>query len=181
VIGRRGRRLAIPERDGSLGLWGEPHPANRLADEVRQAAAGPLGQGVQRLEFLVPEVDLSLHHRAMAGVQLTPFNRGSVNRPHYVFSDFQNLCYPPFMGSDTLLVSDRGQVTLPKRLRDRLALKAGSALVVEERDGALVLRPAAVTPLRMYTDEEIQGWLRDDRVAPGERQRILKKARSRRK
>ncbi len=80
------------------------------------------------------------------------------------------------MSSDTLVVSDRGQVTLPKRLRERLAIKAGSALIAEERDGALVLRPAAVTPLRVYSDAEIKEWLRADRVTPAERRRVLKKA-----
>lgn len=83
------------------------------------------------------------------------------------------------MRPETLVVSDRGQVTLPKRLRDRLAITPGSALIAEERDGALVLRPAAVTPLRVYSDEEIRDWLREDRVTPGERRRVLKKARSR--
>ena len=83
------------------------------------------------------------------------------------------------MSADTLVVSDRGQVTLPKRLRERLAIKAGSALIAEERDGALVLRPAAVTPLRVYSGEEIQDWLREDRVTPAERRRVLKKARAR--
>jgi len=83
------------------------------------------------------------------------------------------------MSRETLVVSDRGQVTLPKRLRDRLAITPGSALIAEERDGALVLRPAAVTPLRVYSDEEIGDWLREDRVTPAERRRLLKKARSR--
>jgi len=83
------------------------------------------------------------------------------------------------MRPDTLIVSDRGQVTLPKRLRDRLAITPGSALIAEERDGALVLRPAAVTPLRVYSDEEIKDWLREDRVPPAERRRLLKKARGR--
>jgi antitoxin PrlF len=78
-----------------------------------------------------------------------------------------------------LVVSERGQVTLPKRLRDRLAITAGSALIAEERDGALVLRPAAVTPLRVYSDEEIRDWLREDRVSPAQRRRVLKKARGR--
>jgi len=83
------------------------------------------------------------------------------------------------MSPDMLVVSERGQVTLPKRLRDRLAITAGSALIAEERDGALVLRPAAVTPLRVYSDEEIRDWLREDRVSPAQRRRVLKKARGR--
>lgn len=80
------------------------------------------------------------------------------------------------MSSDTLVVSDRGQVTLPKRLRERLAIKPGSALIAEERDGALVLRLAAVTALRVYSDAEVKEWLRADRVTPAERRRVLKKA-----
>ena len=35
----------------------------------------------------------------------------------------------------TLIVSDRGQVTLPKRLRDRLGIAPGSALIAEEAPG----------------------------------------------
>jgi len=34
-------------------------------------------------------------------------------------------------------VSARGQVTLPNRLRDRLAISSGSALMADESDGAL--------------------------------------------
>ena len=83
------------------------------------------------------------------------------------------------MSPDTLVVSDRGQVTLPKRLRERLAVRAGSSLIADERDGALVLRPAAVTPLRVYADAEIHDWLREDRVTPAERRHVLKKARAR--
>jgi AbrB family looped-hinge helix DNA binding protein len=80
------------------------------------------------------------------------------------------------MSRDTLVVSERGQVTLPKRLRDRLAIRPGSALIAEERDGALVLRPAAVTPLRIYSDEDIQDWLRADRVSAAERRRVRRRA-----
>lgn len=81
------------------------------------------------------------------------------------------------MKPDTLLVSERGQITLPKRLRDRLAITTGSALIIEEKDGGLVLRPAAVTRLRMYSDAEVQGWLREDRVTAVERRRILQRTR----
>ena len=83
------------------------------------------------------------------------------------------------MSRDTLIVSERGQITLPKSLRDRLAIKPGTALIAEEVEGKLVLRPAAVTPVRIYTDEEIRGWLDDDRVTPAQRKKILKKARRR--
>lgn len=78
--------------------------------------------------------------------------------------------------SQTLIVSERGQITLPKEMRDRLGIKAGTALVVEEGDGKLTLRPAAVTPVEIYSNEEIGGWIVQDRISDRERKRILKKA-----
>jgi AbrB family looped-hinge helix DNA binding protein len=38
------------------------------------------------------------------------------------------------------VVSEKGQVTIPKRLRDRLGLRAGAVLDFEEADGRLVAR-----------------------------------------
>jgi AbrB family looped-hinge helix DNA binding protein len=73
-----------------------------------------------------------------------------------------------------IVVSARGQITLPASMRRRLGIKAGGVLVVEDREGELVLRPAAVVELDTYTDEEIGRWEREDRLAPGERSRILK-------
>jgi antitoxin PrlF len=37
-------------------------------------------------------------------------------------------------------VSEKGQVTIPKRLRERLGLRAGTVLDFEEADGRLVAR-----------------------------------------
>jgi AbrB family looped-hinge helix DNA binding protein len=74
-----------------------------------------------------------------------------------------------------IVVSGRGQITLPASMRKRLGIKAGGILVVEDRNGELVLRPAAVVELDTFTDEEIGRWDREDRIAPGERARILKK------
>lgn len=38
------------------------------------------------------------------------------------------------------VVSEKGQVTIPKRLRDRLGIRAGQVLAFEEEDGRLVAR-----------------------------------------
>jgi AbrB family looped-hinge helix DNA binding protein len=76
---------------------------------------------------------------------------------------------------ENIVVSGRGQITLPASMRKRLGIKAGGVLVVEDRKGELVLRPAAVVELDPYTDEEIARWKREDRLAPGERSRIVKK------
>ena len=81
------------------------------------------------------------------------------------------------MPKQTLIVSERGQITLPKSLRDRLSIQPGTALIAEEKEGHLVLRRAVVTPVHIYSDEEIQSWLADDRITAAGRKRILKKAR----
>lgn len=74
-----------------------------------------------------------------------------------------------------VVVSGRGQITLPSSMRKRLGIKAGGVLVVEDRKGELVLRPAAVVELETYTDKEIARWEREDRLASGERTKILMK------
>ena len=42
---------------------------------------------------------------------------------------------------------ERADLTLPASMRKRLGIKAGGVLVVEDRKGELVLRPAAVVEL----------------------------------
>ena len=69
----------------------------------------------------------------------------------------------------TLVVSPRGQITLPKPLRARLRLAAGSVLLLREEAGKIVLDPAAVTPVSLYGDEEIERLVAADRVGPRER------------
>jgi hypothetical protein len=46
---------------------------------------------------------------------------------------------------------------------------------VEERDGALILRPAAVVELTIYGDEEIARWNAEDALDDAERRRIRRK------
>jgi len=41
------------------------------------------------------------------------------------------------------VVSEKGQVTIPKRLRDRLGIRPGAVLDFEEEAGTLVARKAA--------------------------------------
>ncbi|MBI4637250.1 MAG: AbrB/MazE/SpoVT family DNA-binding domain-containing protein [Candidatus Rokubacteria bacterium] len=69
----------------------------------------------------------------------------------------------------TLIVSPRGQITLPKRVRARLRLAPGSVLLLREEAGRIVLDPAAVTPVALYGDEEIERLVTADRVASRER------------
>jgi antitoxin PrlF len=74
---------------------------------------------------------------------------------------------------ETLIVSGRGQITLPAGMRKHLGIAPGSALIVEERDGELMLKPAAVLSIDTYSDVQITDWDREDVLSADERQRIL--------
>ena len=68
-----------------------------------------------------------------------------------------------------LIVSPRGQITLPKPVRVRLRLAPGSVLLLREEAGKIVLDPVAVTPVSHYAEGEIERLVGADRVSPRER------------
>jgi AbrB family looped-hinge helix DNA binding protein len=74
-----------------------------------------------------------------------------------------------------LVLTGRGQITLPKAVRDRLRLAGGSVLLLREENGRLVLDPAAVTPVETYTDDQIEAWVKADRLAGGERRALRRR------
>jgi len=57
----------------------------------------------------------------------------------------------------------------------RLGIREGGVVTLEERNGALILRPAAVVELTMYTDEDIARWDVDDELSEAEKHRIRRK------
>jgi AbrB family looped-hinge helix DNA binding protein len=73
-----------------------------------------------------------------------------------------------------LIVTGRGQITLPKAVRERLRLAGGSVLLLREENGRLVLDPAAVTPVETYTDAQVEAWIKTDRLT-GREQRALRR------
>lgn len=76
---------------------------------------------------------------------------------------------------ENLIVSSRGQVTLPAALRRRLGIEPGGVVIAEERDGELVLRPAAVVEVKIYSDVDIAKWDEEDRLDDAERAAIKKR------
>ena len=75
----------------------------------------------------------------------------------------------------TVLVSNRGQLTLPAALRKRFGLQCGGAVILEEHDNELVIIPAAVLEIEMYADSRIAQWDAEDRLDDSERSAILKR------
>jgi antitoxin PrlF len=76
---------------------------------------------------------------------------------------------------ENLVVSARGQITLPATLRKRFGICPGDVIIVQDRNGELVLKPAAVLEIDTYSDEQIAEWDEQDRLAPKERQAILRR------
>ncbi|MBI5634942.1 MAG: AbrB/MazE/SpoVT family DNA-binding domain-containing protein [Nitrospirae bacterium] len=81
---------------------------------------------------------------------------------------------------ETLIVSRRGQITLPAAIRKRAGISEGGTVIIEDRGNELVLRPAAVFEIEMYTDRQIEDWDKADRLTPTEKASLLKKAKLKR-
>ena len=77
--------------------------------------------------------------------------------------------------SQTLTVSKKGQITLPAELRKRFGFEAGGTVIAEDRDGELVIRPAAVLEIEIYNDAAIARWDEEDRLDEKTRKEVLSK------
>lgn len=66
---------------------------------------------------------------------------------------------------DTVKIGKKGQVTIPRRILEAARMSAESTVIVEpEADGSIRLRPAAVYPIELYSDERIAEFERENRV-----------------
>lgn len=74
---------------------------------------------------------------------------------------------------EILTVSSRGQITLPAGMRKHLGIASGGAVIVEECNGELRLKPAAILKMERYTDAQIAEWDRADGLSVDERSSIL--------
>ena len=73
----------------------------------------------------------------------------------------------------TLVVSSRGQITLPTTTRKRFGIKGGDVVILEDRGSEIVLKPGMVLEVQHYSDDQIAEWDADDRLEDRERARIL--------
>ena len=76
-------------------------------------------------------------------------------------------------------VGRRGTVVLPAKLRRRLGIEEGSFVVAEAREDGILIRPATVLPIEIYTPERRAEFLlnnavsaEDDRRARAEVKRL---------
>jgi AbrB family looped-hinge helix DNA binding protein len=61
-------------------------------------------------------------------------------------------------------VGRRGTVVLPAKLRRRLGIEEGSFVVAEEREDGILIRPATVLPVEIYSAERRAEFLLNNAV-----------------
>ena len=73
----------------------------------------------------------------------------------------------------TLIVSTRGQITLPADIRKQFGIKSGEPVIIEDRNGELVLKPATVLAVEMYSPEQVAAWDQQDQLSDAQRKAVL--------
>lgn len=76
---------------------------------------------------------------------------------------------------ETVIVGERGQVTIPKKLRDRFGIKSKSPVVFELKEDGIMIKPAMTIMVREFADDFIKDIAKADRLKEGERKDILAK------
>lgn len=82
---------------------------------------------------------------------------------------------------DALILSDRGTLTVPAKLRKALGLKSGSLLQAEARDGMLILHPAQVVRYTTYDEAKVKRVLAATESDPLVAAALRKKAKGRKR
>jgi AbrB family looped-hinge helix DNA binding protein len=75
---------------------------------------------------------------------------------------------------EIVVVSNRGQITLPANLRKKFGIKQGGLVIIEDRAGELILKPAVAMGIELYSDAQIAEWDREDQLDSAEQATIMK-------
>jgi AbrB family looped-hinge helix DNA binding protein len=70
------------------------------------------------------------------------------------------------MNGEPVRIGKRGTVVIPAPLRRAYGLTEGSLVVAEPAEGGILLRPAAVLPVEIYTPERKAEFLLNSAVTP---------------
>ncbi|MEK6243121.1 MAG: AbrB/MazE/SpoVT family DNA-binding domain-containing protein [Pseudomonadota bacterium] len=83
---------------------------------------------------------------------------------------------------DIVKLGKKGQVSLPAGVLRKLGLQGSATLIVEAtEDGAVVLRPAAVYPVEIYSDARVREFDEANRISAAESARAAKVLKRRRR
>jgi AbrB family looped-hinge helix DNA binding protein len=74
---------------------------------------------------------------------------------------------------DIVKLGKKGQISLPAGVLRKLGLEGAATLIVEATDdGAVLLRPAAVYPIELYSDARVKEFEQANRLTAAESARI---------
>ncbi len=77
---------------------------------------------------------------------------------------------------ETAKLGKRGQVSIPKAVLEQLGIEAETILLVETTsDGSILLRPAGVYPIEIYSDARVAEFMEEDQISDDLREKIRKK------
>jgi len=83
---------------------------------------------------------------------------------------------------EVVKLGKKGQVSLPAAVLRKLGLEGRATLLVEATDdGAVILRPAAVYPVELYSDARAKEFDEADRISPADAKRVRRALRRRRR
>ena len=70
-------------------------------------------------------------------------------------------------------IGKKGQISIPKAVLDKLGIEPETVMLVESTDdGSIVLRPAGVYPVEIYSDARVSEFLDEDRLTDREVARL---------
>ncbi len=80
---------------------------------------------------------------------------------------------------DVVRLGKKGQVSLPKAVLKRLGMTGEALLLVSTTpEGGILLKPAGVYPIEIYSEKRVNKFLAEDRITPGEQRRVKRRIRS---
>jgi len=78
---------------------------------------------------------------------------------------------------ETVKLGKKGQISIPKAVLDTLGLEGEMLLLVEATpDGSILLRPAGVYPIEIYSEARVREILDEDEMSTEEAKRVREAA-----
>ncbi|MGH2374166.1 MAG: AbrB/MazE/SpoVT family DNA-binding domain-containing protein [bacterium] len=79
---------------------------------------------------------------------------------------------------EVVRLGKKGQLSLPKAVLRRLGLTGEALLLVDVTpEGGILLRPAGVYPIELYSQGRVREFLTEDRMTPQEARRVKRRIR----
>ena len=76
---------------------------------------------------------------------------------------------------ETVIIGERGQVTIPKKWREKLGLKPKSPVVLELKEGGIFIKPSVTITLREFSDDFVTELVKADTLKKSKKEELLRK------